>query len=70
MANMNTELYFDPVSEATCEAVGCSQPAKYRANWAQGIIVKLVCTTHKAEVEGKLFEEVSLSKFGNTRHAK
>jgi hypothetical protein len=67
MANMNVELYFDPVSEGTCEALGRSHPAKYRATWAQGVIVKLMCTTHKAEVEGKLFSELSPSIFGGKR---
>jgi hypothetical protein len=64
MANIDTELYFDPVSQGNCEALSCSNPAKYRATWAQGVIVKLVCTTHKAEVEGKLFEALSPSTFG------
>ena len=67
MANMNVELYFDPVSEGICEALGCSHPAKYRATWAQGVIVKLMCATHKAEVEGKLFSELSPSIFGGKR---
>jgi hypothetical protein len=34
MANTNTELYFDPVSEGICEARGCSHPAKYRGHRA------------------------------------
>jgi hypothetical protein len=45
MENKNTPLYFDPVSEGTCEVQRCLNPAKHRANWAQGIIVKLVCAT-------------------------
>ena len=70
MASKNTELYFDPVSEGICEVLDCSNPAKYRASWAQGILIKLVCTTHKAEVEGKLFAELSPTIFGGKRHAK
>ena len=66
MANMNTELYFDTVGEAICEALGCPNPAKYRASWA---IVKLICPTHKAEVEGKLFSELSPATFKGKRHA-
>ena len=69
MANKNTELYFDPVSSGICEVLGCSEPAKYRASWAHGVIIKLVCTTHKAEVEGKLFEGLKPSTFGSTRRA-
>ena len=68
MANMNVELYFDPVSEGICEVLGCSHPAKYRATWAQGVIVKLMSTTHKAEVEGTLFSELSPAIFGGKRH--
>jgi hypothetical protein len=68
MANMNAELYFDPVSEGICEALGCSHTAKYRASWAQGVIVRLVCTTHKAKVEGKLFSELNPAMFGGKRH--
>lgn len=70
MASKNLELYFDPVSEGICEALDCSNPAKYRASWAQGVIIRLVCTTHKAEVEGKLFGELSPSTFGSKRDAK
>ena len=70
MTSKNTELYFEPVSEGICEVLGCSSPAKYRASWAQGIVIKLICTTHKAEVEGKLFGELSSSIFGSKRHAK
>ena len=64
MANMNAELYIDPVSEGICEALGCSHPAKYRASWAQGVIVKLLCPTHKVEVEGKLFSDLNPTLFG------
>ena len=69
MARMNTELYFDPVSEGICEALSCSNPAKYRASWAGGIVVKLMCPTHKAEVEGKLFAELSPATFKAKRYA-
>ena len=68
MENKNTPLYFEPVSEGTCEVQRCLNPAKHRANWAQGIIVKLVCATHKAEVEGKLFAELSPTMFRGKRH--
>ena len=50
-----------------CEVQGCQEPARYRASWLQGIVVKLVCAAHKTEVEGKLFEELGPSKFGRTR---
>jgi hypothetical protein len=69
MASKNTELYFDPVSQGNCEVLGCSNAAKYRASWAQGVIIKLVCPTHKMGVDGKLFEELGPSIFGSTRHA-
>ena len=63
----NNELYLDPVSEGICEVLGCSNPAGYRASWAQGIIIKLMCSTHKSEVEGKLFSELSPAMFGGKR---
>jgi hypothetical protein len=69
MASKNAELYFDPVSEGICEVLGCPNPAKQRASWAQGVIVKLMCTTHKAQVDGKLFGELSPTMFGGKRHA-
>lgn len=69
MANMNAELYFDPVSEGICEVLGCSNAAKYRASWAQGVIVKLMCAGHKMEVEGRLFAELSPAMFGQTSRA-
>jgi hypothetical protein len=65
MPTKNMELYFDPVSHGTCEVLGCTKPAKHRASWAQGVVVKLVCTAHKAEVEGKLFQELGPSTFGS-----
>jgi hypothetical protein len=68
MAAQDPEPYFDPVSEGICQVLGCSNPAKYRASWAQGIVIKLVCTTHKTEVEGKLFGELRIS-FASKRRA-
>jgi hypothetical protein len=70
MSIKNPDLYFDPVSEGMCEVLECSNPAKYRASWVQGVIIRLVCITHKAQVEGKLFGELSPSTFGNKRRAK
>jgi len=67
MATKNPEPYLDPVSQGTCDALGCSNPAKYRVSWAQGVIIKLVCTSHKAEVEGKVYEGLSPSTFGSKR---
>jgi hypothetical protein len=67
LASKNNELYVDPVSEGICEVLGCSNPAQYRASWAQGILIKLLCPTHKAQVEGKLFSELSPSMFGAKR---
>jgi hypothetical protein len=64
MANSNATLYFEPVSHGTCEVQNCQSPAKYRASWAGGIIVRLLCAAHKTEAEGKLLEEL---KFGRTR---
>jgi hypothetical protein len=61
MARKNTELYLEPVSQGNCEVLGCSNPAKYRGTWAQGMVIKLMCTTHKADVEGKLFQELSIT---------
>jgi hypothetical protein len=70
MENKNAPLYFDPVSQGICEVQSCQNPAKYRASWAQGIVVKLICPAHKADVEGKLFEEVATSSFGSPARAK
>lgn len=70
MEAKNPEPYIDPVSEGTCEVLECSSPAKYRASWAQGVIIRLVCTTHKSEVEGKLFGELSPATFGRKRRTK
>ena len=68
MYNVNAKLYFDPVSEGICEVLGCSQRAKYRASWSEGIIVKLICLPHKAEMEGKSFEELSPAMFKGKQH--
>ena len=70
MAAQNPELYLDPVSEGVCEVLGCLKPATYRASWAQGVIIRLLCATHKAEVEGKPFEELGRSRFARKRTAK
>jgi hypothetical protein len=70
MSIKNPDLYFDPVSEGLCEVLDCSAPAKFRASWVQGVIIRLVCTTHKAAVEGKLFGELSPSTFGNKRRTR
>ena len=70
MATNNPEPYLDPVSEGICEVLDCSSPAKYRASWVQGVIIRLVCTTHKAEVEGRPFADLSPSKFAKKRRAK
>jgi hypothetical protein len=70
MASKNAELYFEPVSEGVCEVLGCSHPAKYRASWAQGVLIRLMCITHKAEVDGKLFAEMIPSIFRGKQHAK
>ena len=69
MAANSPEPYFEPMSEGICEALNCPSPARYRASWVQGVIVRLVCTDHKAQVEGKVFEEL-LSTFGKKRRAK
>ena len=69
MANKNNQLYFEPVSDGICDVLGCSNPAKCRASWAGGIVVKLMCPTHKAEVEGKLFAELSPATFKAKRYA-
>ena len=69
MAAQDPEPYFDPVSEGVCEVLHCSNPASYRAWWAQGVIIRLVCNTHKAQVDGKPFEELQ-SSFARKRHAK
>ena len=65
MASKDTEPYLEPVSEGICEVLSCSHPAKYRATWSMGAVRKLVCTTHKSQVEGKYFDQVEPSTFGN-----
>lgn len=50
MASKSTELYFEPISQGMCDAVGCSNPAKYRVSWAHGMFVRLVCAIHREEV--------------------
>jgi hypothetical protein len=67
MATKNEEPYLDRVSEGVCEVLDCSNPAAYRASWVQGVIIRLVCSTHKAEVEGRLFGDLTPSKFGKKR---
>ena len=69
MTTQSAEPYFEPVSEGICEVLDCSSPAKYRVSWAQGVIIRLVCPTHKAQVEGNPFEEL-LPTFGRKRRAK
>jgi hypothetical protein len=61
------EPYFDPVSHGSCEVQHCTGAAKFRACWAQGIIVKLVCPTHKLALDGKIYGELSSTMFGRTR---
>ena len=65
MDGRKPEPMFEPVSAGFCAARYCTNPAKFRATWTQGIIVKLVCSTHKPQVEGKIFEEVGPSMFGS-----
>jgi len=69
MTAQSAKPYFEPVSEGICEVLNCSTPAKFRVSWAQGVIIRLVCPTHKAQVEESLFEEL-LPTFGRKRHAK
>ena len=64
------EPYIDPVSQGNCQIQSCSNPAKYRASWAQGVIVKLLCPTHKAEIDGKTFQELGPAAFASVRHVK
>jgi len=64
------EPYFDPVSQGNCEVQRCPNPAKFRASWAQGTVVKLVCTVHRPEMEGKAFQEVGTAAFGNIGRAR
>lgn len=70
MEARNPEPYIDPVSEGLCEVLNCSSPAKFRASWAQGVIVRLVCSTHKTDIEGKVFGDLNSSLFGRKRRVK
>jgi hypothetical protein len=63
------EPYFDPVSQGICEVKQCSSPAKFRASWAQGTVVKLVCPAHKSTLDGKIFGDLSPTIFANTRRS-
>jgi hypothetical protein len=69
MAAQSPEPYFEPVSEGVCEVLHCSSPAKYRLSWAQGVIVRLVCPTHKTQLEGNVLAEL-VATFGIRRSAK
>jgi len=69
MRAQSQEQYFEPVDEGVCEVLRCSSSAKYRVSWAGGIIVRLVCLVHKAQVEGNSFEE-ALPAFGWKQRAK
>jgi hypothetical protein len=61
------EPYLEPISEGNCEVLNCSTRAGYRASWAQGVIIRLLCPTHKAEVEGKSLAELGPSTFAKKR---
>lgn len=67
MAAKNPEPYLEPISEGICELLNCSHRAEYRASWAQGVIVKVVCSAHKAELDGRVFEDLSPSTFKRRR---
>jgi hypothetical protein len=58
METRTPEPYLEPVSEGLCEVLNCASPASYRASWAQGVIIKILCNSHKAEIEGKPFGEL------------
>jgi hypothetical protein len=64
MANKDKEPYVDPVNEGICQVLSCPHPARYRASWAQGVVVRLVCASHHEEVKEKLFQELDPSLFG------
>ena len=64
------EPYLEPVSQGTCEVLDCSSRAGFRASWAQGVIIRLLCPTHKAELEGAVFDDLSPAIFGRKRRAK
>jgi hypothetical protein len=67
MTDKLPEPYFDPVSQGFCEVLSCSNPAKFRASWAKGIIIKLVCVAHRSDVEEKVFSDLSPSTFGGSK---
>ena len=62
METKTPEPYLEPVGEGLCEVVDCTSVASYRASWAQGVIIKILCATHKAEVEGKPFGELKFRR--------
>lgn len=70
MVPQSREPYLEPVSEGMCEVVDCSSPAGFRASWAQGVIIRLLCPTHKTELEGEVFDDLSPTIFGRKRRAK
>ena len=67
MAEKNLEPYLEPVSKGVCEMLNCSNRADFRASWARGVIVRIVCSAHKTQLDGKLFEDLSLSTFKQKR---
>jgi hypothetical protein len=58
METKTPEPYLEPVSKGVCEVVDCTSVATYRASWAQGVIIRLLCATHKSELEGTSFGDV------------
>jgi hypothetical protein len=65
MDTKKTEPSFEPVAKGNCQFQRCTSPAVFRASWALGIMVKLVCVAHKSSVEGKTFEEIGPVAFGS-----
>ena len=70
MANNNPEPYLEPVSEGVCEFLDCSDRAEYRASWVQGVIIRIVCSAHKTQLDGKPFEDLNPSTFKKRRRAR
>jgi hypothetical protein len=70
METNNAGPYVDPVSDGICEVRDCSKPATHRISWSQGIVIRRVCSTHKAQMEKKSFEELSSSVFESKRQGK
>lgn len=70
MADKNPEPYLEPVSEGVCDFLNCSSRAAYRASWVQGVIIRIVCSAHKTQLEGEVFEDLSPSTFKKTRLAR